>query len=104
MLTIPTLRACDVLALGPHPDDVEIAVGGTILLLRAAGRTVTVVDFTRGEMGSRGSVADRATEGSFAALRTTAESVQRPQRFDQRVGLLVADKVAGLWNRGESRA
>ena len=43
-----------------------------------------------------GCVADCATAGSFAALRTTAESVQRPERLDQRVGFLVADKVAGL--------
>lgn len=61
------LQPCDVLALGPHPDDVEIGVAGTILLLRAAGRTVSVVDLTRGEQGSRGTVADRDAEAAAAA-------------------------------------
>ena len=63
------LRPCDVLALGPHPDDVEIATAGTLLLLRAAGRTITVVDFTRGEMGSRGSATERAAEAAAAAQK-----------------------------------
>jgi N-acetylglucosamine malate deacetylase 1 len=69
MATSTTLRPCDVLALGPHPDDVEIATAGTLLLLRAAGRTITVVDFTRGEMGSRGTVAERDAEAAAAALK-----------------------------------
>ena len=63
------LRPCDVLALGPHPDDVEIATAGTLLLLRAAGRTITVVDFTRGEMGSRGTATERAAEAAAAAQK-----------------------------------
>lgn len=69
MNPIPDLRPCDVLVLGPHPDDVEIAVAGTILLLRAAGRTVTVVDFTRGEKGSRGTVAERDAEATAATAK-----------------------------------
>lgn len=59
----------DVLALGPHPDDVEIACGGTLLKLTAAGRSVVVVDVTRGEMGSRGTAADREREAAAAATR-----------------------------------
>ena len=97
MLTIPTLRACDVLALGPHPDDVEIAVGGTILLLRAAGRTVTVVDFTRGEMGSRGTVAERAAEAAAASTKLSLQerhNLGLPdtglRQDDQTTNLLVA--------------
>jgi bacillithiol biosynthesis deacetylase BshB1 len=66
-MTIPPLQPCDVLALGPHPDDVEIAAAGTLLLLRAAGRTVTIVDFTRGEMGSRGTADERDAEAAAAA-------------------------------------
>lgn len=64
-----SLHPCDVLALGPHPDDVEIAAAGTILLLRAAGRTVSVVDFTRGEKGSRGTAEQRDAEANDAAKR-----------------------------------
>jgi bacillithiol biosynthesis deacetylase BshB1 len=63
------LRPCDVLAIGAHPDDVEIAAAGTLLLLLAAGRTVSIVDVTRGEAGSRGTVADRDAEAKAAAAR-----------------------------------
>lgn len=60
------LRPCDVLALGPHPDDVEIAAAGTLLLLRAGGRSVSIVDLTRGEKASRGTVAERDEEAAAA--------------------------------------
>lgn len=62
----PQLQPCDVLALGPHPDDVEIAAAGTLLLLRAAGRTVSIVDFSRGEKASRGTAAERDAEAAAA--------------------------------------
>lgn len=70
MMTIaePTkLPACDVLAFGPHPDDIEIACGGTLLLLQQKGSTVALVDCTRGEMGSSGTVDDRDREAHAAA-------------------------------------
>ena len=53
------MKTCDVLVLGPHPDDIEIACAGTILQLVAAGRRVSVLDLTRGEMGSRGTADER---------------------------------------------
>ncbi|MBK8099223.1 MAG: bacillithiol biosynthesis deacetylase BshB1 [Planctomycetes bacterium] len=58
---------CDVLLIGPHPDDVELAAAGTILRLIAAGHTVSIVDLTRGEKGSRGTVQDRDAEAGDAA-------------------------------------
>ncbi|MCK5940716.1 MAG: bacillithiol biosynthesis deacetylase BshB1 [Planctomycetes bacterium] len=61
------LPNCDVLAFGPHPDDVEIACGGTLLLMKQAGMKVAIVDCTRGEMGSRGTAADRDAEAAAAA-------------------------------------
>ena len=61
------LPACDVLAFGPHPDDIEIACAGTLLALRATGRSLVLVDLTRGEMGSRGTAQDRAAEAAAAA-------------------------------------
>lgn len=61
------LPQCDVLAIGPHPDDIEIGCGGTLLLLLQQGNTVALVDCTRGEMGSRGTVADRNQEAEGAA-------------------------------------
>jgi N-acetylglucosamine malate deacetylase 1 len=57
----------DVLAFGPHPDDAEIGAGGTLLRTAEAGAKTAVVTLTRGEMGSRGSVAERAAEFDAAA-------------------------------------
>lgn len=52
----------DVLAVAAHPDDAEISCGGTLLKLARAGKRVGIVDLTRGEMGTRGTVDDRARE------------------------------------------
>lgn len=60
------LPQCDVLAFGPHPDDIEIACGGTLLLLKQRGKSIALVDCTRGEMGSRGTVEDRNREAIAA--------------------------------------
>jgi bacillithiol biosynthesis deacetylase BshB1 len=57
----------DVLAIGAHPDDVELGCGGTILRLTDAGRRVGVLDLTRGEKGSRGTAKTRAAEAKKAA-------------------------------------
>ncbi len=59
----------DVLAFGPHPDDVEIAMGGTLLKLQAAGYRTGIVDLTSGEMGTRGTPELRAREAEEAAKR-----------------------------------
>ncbi len=52
----------DVLVLAAHPDDAEIGCGGTIMSLIEASRQVAIVDMTQGEMGTRGSVPERAEE------------------------------------------
>ncbi len=41
----------DVLALGAHPDDVELSCGGTVAKLAKQGRRVGIADLTRGELG-----------------------------------------------------
>jgi len=66
--------ALDALVLAAHPDDAEISLGGTILKLLDAGRRVGICDMTRGEMGTRGSIEDRAREADAAtkALGLTA--------------------------------
>ena len=56
-----------VLAIGAHPDDVELGVGGTVHKLTQRGYSVAILDLTQGEMGTRGSVAERAEEGKAAA-------------------------------------
>jgi bacillithiol biosynthesis deacetylase BshB1 len=60
------------LALGPHPDDIEIAAAGTLLLLHQAGQRIALVDCTRGEKGSRGTVAERDAEATAAAHKLGA--------------------------------
>jgi N-acetylglucosamine malate deacetylase 1 len=57
----------DVLCFGPHPDDAEIGAGGVLLKLAAQGYRCGVVDMTRGEMGSGGTVEIRAAESAAAA-------------------------------------
>lgn len=57
----------DVLALSAHPDDTELCCGGTLNALVKQGKKVGVVDFTRGEMGTRGTPEQRLEEASNAA-------------------------------------
>jgi len=57
----------DVLALGPHPDDVEIFCGGTVITLASLGYRVGVLDLSRGELASQGSVDERTREAEAAA-------------------------------------
>lgn len=57
----------DLLAVGPHPDDVELACGGTLRKAVEAGRRVGIVHLTRGEMGTRGTPEERAREAERAA-------------------------------------
>ena len=57
----------DLLVFGPHPDDIEIGIGGTIARHAAEGRTVGLCDLTAGELGSNGTPAERLKEGEAAA-------------------------------------
>lgn len=71
-----------ILAIGPHPDDVEIGMGGTILALRAQGHAVTICDLTNGEPTPIGTPERRAREATEAAHilgvpRTTLEMPNR---------------------------
>lgn len=57
----------DVLVFAAHPDDAELSCGGTILSLIASGKKVGIVDFTRGEMGTRGTPEIRDAEAAAAS-------------------------------------
>jgi bacillithiol biosynthesis deacetylase BshB1 len=57
----------DVLAIGAHPDDVELGCGGTIAKLISEEKKIAIVDLTRGELGTRGTDETRATEAAEAA-------------------------------------
>ena len=57
----------DVLVFAAHPDDAELAMGGTIARFANDGFSVGIVDLTRGEMGTRGSAETRQKEALEAA-------------------------------------
>jgi len=57
----------DILAIGVHPDDVELSCSGTILKHIALGKKVGILDLTRGELGTRGNAELRTIEANNAA-------------------------------------
>jgi bacillithiol biosynthesis deacetylase BshB1 len=57
----------DILAIGAHPDDVELIAGGTLISAQMLGRSTGIVDLARGEMASRGTPDLRAKEAASAA-------------------------------------
>ncbi|MGB1104062.1 MAG: bacillithiol biosynthesis deacetylase BshB1 [Crocinitomicaceae bacterium] len=57
----------DILAIGAHPDDIELSASGTLIHQIALGKTVAIVDLTEGELGSRGTVETRYKEAAAAS-------------------------------------
>lgn len=57
----------DILAVGVHPDDVELGCSGTLLNEHRNGRITGVVDLTQGELGTRGTIETRYAEAARAA-------------------------------------
>lgn len=57
----------DILAVGVHPDDVELSCSGTLLKHIAMGKTAGILDLTRGELGTRGNAELRSKEASDSA-------------------------------------
>ena len=57
----------DILAIGIHPDDIELSCAGTILKHIALGKTVGILDLTRGELGTRGNAELRTKEAMESA-------------------------------------
>ena len=57
----------DILAIGAHPDDVELGCGATLAKEIASGKAVGIVDLTRGELGTRGTPEIRDAEAQAAA-------------------------------------
>src|SRR6185503_20459362 len=57
----------DLLAIAAHRDDVELTCAGTLIKAARLGHRTAVLDLTQGEMGTRGSAAERAAEASRAA-------------------------------------
>ena len=57
----------DVLAIGAHPDDIELSCAATVAKLVKGGKKVALLDLTQGELGTRGSKAIREREAKNAA-------------------------------------
>lgn len=74
----------DILAIGAHPDDVELGCAATLIKHVQKGQKVGVLDLTEGELGSRGTVATRYTEAANAAQimgLVMRENLQIPDGF-----------------------
>lgn len=61
------IKKVDILAIGVHPDDVELSASGTLLRHIAQGKTVGLLDLTRGELGTRGNAQIRTEEALESA-------------------------------------
>src|SRR4051794_34140519 len=60
------VREVDLLVFGPHPDDIEIGLGGCVAAHVDQGLRVGLCDLTAGEMGSNGTVEERLAEAEAA--------------------------------------
>ncbi|MBL7723094.1 MAG: bacillithiol biosynthesis deacetylase BshB1 [Chitinophagaceae bacterium] len=58
----------DILAIGVHPDDVELGCSGTLINETKKGKKVVIVDLTQGELGTRGTIETRYQEAANAAM------------------------------------
>lgn len=57
----------DILAIGAHPDDIELSAAGTLMQQIELGKKVAIVDLTEGELGSRGTIETRYEEAAAAS-------------------------------------
>ena len=57
----------DILAIGAHPDDIELSCSGTIAKEVDRGKKVGILDLTKGELGTRGTPQIRAAEAQKAS-------------------------------------
>jgi bacillithiol biosynthesis deacetylase BshB1 len=76
----------DLVVFGPHPDDLEIGLGGTIARHTALGLRVGLCDLTAGEMSSNGTPEDRLREAEAARVVLGAEWRENLRWADRRIG------------------
>lgn len=76
------MNEVDILAIGAHPDDVELSASGTLLRHKAMGFKTAIVDLTQGELGSRGTKETRYAE---------AKAASKILGLDARVNLKMSD-------------
>jgi N-acetylglucosamine malate deacetylase 1 len=76
----------DLLVFGPHPDDIEIGLGGAVAGHAARGLRVGLCDLTAGEMGTNGSVEERLAEAERARLVLGAAWRENLRWADRQIG------------------
>jgi bacillithiol biosynthesis deacetylase BshB1 len=74
-------KKLDILAIGAHPDDVELGCSATLAKEISLGKKVGILDLTRGELGTRGSAEIRAKEAENAA-KILGVSVRENLKFE----------------------
>jgi bacillithiol biosynthesis deacetylase BshB1 len=79
----------DIVAFGAHPDDVELGCSGTIAKEISLGKKVGIIDLTRGELGTRGSVEIRNAEAAKAAKIL---GISARENLDMRDGFFINDE------------
>lgn len=79
----------DILAFGAHPDDVELGCSGTIAKEISLGKKVGIIDLTRGELGTRGSIEIRNSESAKASAIL---GVSARENLDMRDGFFINDE------------
>lgn len=78
------MKKLDILAIGAHPDDIELGCAATLIKQVNKGQQVGILDLTEGELGSRGTVASRYKEAAEAAAVmgiAVRENLQIPDGF-----------------------
>src|SRR5688572_20920858 len=101
-----TISPVDLLAIGPHPDDIEIGIGGIVAKHASLGHRVGLCDLTAGEMGSNGTVEERLAEAEAARVVLGAAWRVNLRLPDRAIGT-AADHmraVAGLVRRARPKA
>jgi len=87
----PAAGVVDILAFGAHPDDVELAASGTLIRAARAGAKTGVISLTRGEMGTRGTLAIRVAEFDAA---TAIMGVSHHEMLSLLDGRLTVDETS----------
>lgn len=90
------LSSVDLLVFGPHPDDIEIGLGGTVARHVASGLTVGLCDLTRGEMGSNGTIEERLVEAEAARQTLGAAWRENLGWPDRAIGRNPDDRSAAI--------
>jgi N-acetylglucosamine malate deacetylase 1 len=100
-----TVDQVDLLAIGPHPDDIEIGIGGIVAKHASLGHRVGLCDLTAGEMGSNGTVDERLAEAEAARVVLGAAWRANLRLPDRAIGSALDHMrvVAGLVRRAKPR-